>query len=89
MSGALTPLRVLELGEFEAADFCGKLFADLGAEVVKVERPGGDPARRAEPAPRHHRVDRPRRPLQFEQHRPVPLVPGEPGDPTRRRLPGR
>ena len=48
--GALAPLRVLELGEFEAAAYCGKLFADLGAEVIKVERPGGDPARRVGPA---------------------------------------
>jgi len=47
---ALAPLRVLELGEFEAAAYCGKLFADLGAEVIKVERPGGDPARRVGPA---------------------------------------
>ncbi|MEK7847655.1 MAG: CoA transferase [Chloroflexota bacterium] len=29
--------------------FCGKLLADLGAEVVKVERPGGDPARMVGP----------------------------------------
>ena len=47
--GALARLRVLEIGEFEAAAYCGKLFADLGAEVIKVERPGGDPARLAEP----------------------------------------
>jgi crotonobetainyl-CoA:carnitine CoA-transferase CaiB-like acyl-CoA transferase len=48
--GALVSLRVLELGEFEAAAYCGKLFADLGAEVIKVERPGGDPARRVGPS---------------------------------------
>jgi crotonobetainyl-CoA:carnitine CoA-transferase CaiB-like acyl-CoA transferase len=47
--GALAPLRVLELGELEAAAYCGKLFADLGAEVIKVERPGGDPSRRQGP----------------------------------------
>src|SRR6185312_15577053 len=47
--GALAPLRVLELGELEAGAYCGKLFADLGAEVIKVERPGGDPARRVAP----------------------------------------
>jgi crotonobetainyl-CoA:carnitine CoA-transferase CaiB-like acyl-CoA transferase len=50
MAGALASLRALELGEFEAAAYCGKLFADLGAEVIKVERPGGDPARRMGPS---------------------------------------
>jgi crotonobetainyl-CoA:carnitine CoA-transferase CaiB-like acyl-CoA transferase len=41
-------LRVIEL-EGAAPFFCGKLFADLGASVVKVEPPGGDPARRLPP----------------------------------------
>jgi crotonobetainyl-CoA:carnitine CoA-transferase CaiB-like acyl-CoA transferase len=47
--GALAGLRVVELGEFEAAAYCGKLFADLGAEVVKVEPAGGDPGRKHPP----------------------------------------
>ena len=34
----LTGLRVLELGEFVSAPYCGKLLADMGAEVLKVER---------------------------------------------------
>ena len=42
----LDGLRVVELGEWVSAPYCGKLLADLGAEVVKVERAGvGDPAR--------------------------------------------
>jgi formyl-CoA transferase len=41
----LTGLKVVELGHYIAAPFCTRLLADLGAEVVKVEPPGGDPFR--------------------------------------------
>ena len=36
--------RVLDLAD-ERGQFCGKLLADLGAEVIRVERPGGDDGR--------------------------------------------
>ena len=39
--------RVIELAEGVAGPYCGKLLADLGAEVIKVEPPAGDRARRA------------------------------------------
>lgn len=43
---ALAGLKILEFAEFAAGPFCGKLFADLGAEVIKIEKPHtGDPAR--------------------------------------------
>ncbi len=42
---ALDGLRVLELGTFVSAPYCGKLFAGYGADVIKVEPPGGDIAR--------------------------------------------
>jgi len=42
---------VLELGEEVAAPYCAKLLGDLGADVVKVESPAGDPARRRGPFP--------------------------------------
>lgn len=42
----LTGIRVLELGNFIAAPFATRIFADFGAEVIKVERPGaGDELR--------------------------------------------
>lgn len=44
-TGPLVGLRVLELGHYVAAPFCTRILADLGAEVVKVEPPGGDPVR--------------------------------------------
>ena len=44
--GALQDLRVVELGQLIAGPFCGQLLADHGAEVIKVEQPGGgDPMR--------------------------------------------
>ena len=43
---SLAGLRVLELGHIIGGPFCGHLFADHGAEVIKVEAPGaGDPMR--------------------------------------------
>jgi formyl-CoA transferase len=45
-SGPLVDLRVLELGTLIAGPFAGRLFADFGAEVIKVEHPDrGDPLR--------------------------------------------
>jgi crotonobetainyl-CoA:carnitine CoA-transferase CaiB-like acyl-CoA transferase len=41
----LDGVRVLELGTTIAGPFCGRLLADFGAEVVKVEPPEGDPVR--------------------------------------------
>jgi crotonobetainyl-CoA:carnitine CoA-transferase CaiB-like acyl-CoA transferase len=45
----LSELRVVEIGSGDALCYCGKLFADFGAEVIKVEPPGGDAARRIAP----------------------------------------
>ena len=44
----LPPYRILDLTGPEAV-FCGKLLADYGADVVKVEPPGGDPTRNKAP----------------------------------------
>ena len=44
-AGPLADLRVLEIGHFIAAPFCTRLLADLGADVIKIEPPGGDPVR--------------------------------------------
>src|SRR4051812_34753579 len=44
-AGPLAALKVLEIGHYIAAPFCTRILADLGAEVIKVEPPGGDPFR--------------------------------------------
>ncbi len=49
--GLLSGVRVLELGEGVSAPYCGKILAGLGAEVIKVEPPQGDVARRMGPFP--------------------------------------
>ena len=48
IAGLLSPYRVLDLTD-ELGFLCGKILGDLGADVVKVEPPGGDPARRLGP----------------------------------------
>ncbi|MFB6108067.1 MAG: CaiB/BaiF CoA transferase family protein [Haloplanus sp.] len=48
----LSDLTVVEMTAHRAGPFCGAMLADLGADVVKVERPGaGDPARTQGPGP--------------------------------------
>ena len=47
--GALSHLRVVEIGSAPAASYCARLFADFGADVQKVEPLDGDPLRRAAP----------------------------------------
>ncbi len=41
----LQGLRVVEIGQYVAAPLAATIFADLGAQVTKIERPGGDPLR--------------------------------------------
>jgi len=43
----LEHLRVVELGQVIAGTFGGMILSDLGAEVIKVEPPNGDPGRRS------------------------------------------
>jgi formyl-CoA transferase len=45
-SGPLSDLRVIEMGQLLAGPFCGQIYGDFGAEVIKVEQPKvGDPMR--------------------------------------------
>ena len=44
----LSPYRVIDLAD-DRGIFCGRVLADLGAEVIKIEPPAGDPARRVGP----------------------------------------
>ena len=60
---ALDGVTVLDLTHHIAGPYCTKLLADFGAEVVKIERPGGDPARRM--APFHHDDADPEKSLVF------------------------
>ncbi len=51
MTQALDGIRVIELGEGVSAAYCARLFADFGADVVKIEDPHGDVARAWGPFP--------------------------------------
>lgn len=50
-AAALAGLRIVECGSGVSAAYAAKLMADMGANVVKVEPPGGDEARRRGPFP--------------------------------------
>ncbi len=42
MQRVLEDIRVLDFGRFIACPYCGMMLADMGAEVIRVERPGGE-----------------------------------------------
>ncbi len=42
MTGILEGVRILDFGRYIAAPYCAALLADLGAEVIRIERPGGN-----------------------------------------------
>jgi len=42
MTKVLEGIRVLDFGRFIASPFCGMILADMGAEVIRIERPGGE-----------------------------------------------
>src|SRR5499433_3268966 len=46
--GPLTGIHVIELAD-EQAEYCGLTLAGLGADVIKIEPPGGNPTRRIGP----------------------------------------
>lgn len=60
--GPVGDLRVLELAD-EKGQWCGKLLADLGADVIKIEPPGGSPERQI--GPFYEDVPGPERSLRF------------------------
>lgn len=47
--GALSHLRIVEIGSSAATSYCARLFADFGATVDKIEPPQGDPLRSTAP----------------------------------------
>jgi crotonobetainyl-CoA:carnitine CoA-transferase CaiB-like acyl-CoA transferase len=49
MESALDGMRVLEITQVMSGPFCGLLLADMGADVIKVEKPAGDDSRRMAP----------------------------------------
>lgn len=54
MTGPLAGVRVVEIGQVLSGPFAGAILADLGADVIKIEKPqGGDDARQMGPAFRH------------------------------------
>ncbi len=50
MSQVLEGYKVVDLSRFVAGPYCSMLLGDMGAEVIKVERPNGDEQREMEPA---------------------------------------
>ena len=47
MKRVLEDIRVLDFGRFIAGPYCGMLLGDMGAEVIRIDRPGGEEDRTA------------------------------------------
>ncbi|MGH7112285.1 MAG: CaiB/BaiF CoA transferase family protein, partial [Stellaceae bacterium] len=56
MSGSLDGVRVLELARYQAGPRGGMILGDLGAEVIKIEKPGGEETRQSPPLVRGQSV---------------------------------
>ena len=56
MTGALEGIRVLELARFQAGPRGGMILSDLGAEVIKIEKLGGEETRKSPPLVRGQSV---------------------------------
>ena len=56
MGGALDGVRVLELARYQAGPRGGMILSDLGAEVIKIEKLGGEETRKSEPLVRGQSV---------------------------------
>ena len=63
LDGALSGVKVLDLSEDIAGSFCARLMADYGADVLKLEPPGGASLRRM--GPFHHDDPHPEKSLFF------------------------
>ena len=75
MAGALAGVRVIDFTEYIAGPYCTMMLADMGADVVKVERPEGDAWRHTAPlAPYESRgflgVNRGKRSIALDLERP-------------------
>lgn len=53
--GPLAGLRVLEVASIGPGPFCGMLLGDMGADVIRVDRPGPDPLQAIDPLRRNRR----------------------------------
>jgi crotonobetainyl-CoA:carnitine CoA-transferase CaiB-like acyl-CoA transferase len=62
VEGVLGVYRILDLTN-ERGFFCGKLLGDMGADVIKIEKPGGDPARSI--GPFYHDIPDPEKSLNW------------------------
>ena len=51
MNAPLSGVKVLDLSNYIAGPFCTRLLAGFGADVIKIERPSGDPIRHWGPFP--------------------------------------
>jgi crotonobetainyl-CoA:carnitine CoA-transferase CaiB-like acyl-CoA transferase len=56
VTGCLDGTRVLELARYQAGPRSGMVLSDLGAEVIKIEKPGGESTRRSAPVVDGHSI---------------------------------